>query len=123
MFQLERLEGLCQTCCIAWRRTLSCEQPMSKTHAAPATWHPDTQHDREAILSELRQVLASAHFCNSKRYPALLEYVVEHALAGNTEMLKERTLGVEVFGRRPDYDTNSDTVVRYTASEVRKRLL
>jgi hypothetical protein len=96
---------------------------MSKTHAAPATWHPDTQHDREAILSELRQVLASAHFCNSKRYPALLEYVVEHALAGNTEMLKERTLGVEVFGRRPDYDTNSDTVVRYTASEVRKRLL
>ena len=81
------------------------------------------QLDREAILSELRQVLASPHFCNSKRYPALLEYVVEHVLAGNTEMLKERTLGVEVFGRRPDYDTNSDTVVRYTASEVRKRLL
>jgi hypothetical protein len=96
---------------------------MNKTHAAPATWRPDTPHDREAILSELRQVLASAHFCNSKRYPALLEYVVKHVLAGDTEMLKERTLGVEVFGRRADYDTNTDTVVRYTASEVRKRLL
>ncbi|HEV2134456.1 MAG TPA: hypothetical protein VGR47_09335 [Terracidiphilus sp.] len=96
---------------------------MNKTHAAPASWHPDTQVDRDAILNELRQVLASTHFCNSKRYPALLEYVVEHVLTGNTEMLKERTLGVEVFGRRPDYDTNTDTVVRYTASEVRKRLL
>lgn len=96
---------------------------MNKTHTAPVTWHPDTLEDREAVLSELRQVLASPQFCNSKRYPALLEYVVEHVLAGNTEMLKERTLGVEVFGRRPDYDTNTDTVVRYTASEVRKRLL
>lgn len=96
---------------------------MNKTHAAPAPWHPGTAHDREAILSELHQVLASPHFCNSKRYPALLEYVVENVLAGTPEMLKERTLGVEVFGRRPDYDTNADTVVRYTASEVRKRLL
>jgi hypothetical protein len=96
---------------------------MNKPHAAAATWRPDNLHDREAILSELRQVLASPHFCNSKRYPALLEFVVDHVLTGNTEMLKERTLGVEVFGRRPDYDTNSDTIVRYTASEVRKRLL
>jgi hypothetical protein len=96
---------------------------MNKAHAAPAPWHPDSQQDREAILNELGQVLASPHFCNSKRYPALLGYVVEHVLDGNTEMLKERTLGVEVFGRRPDYDTNADTVVRYTASEVRKRLL
>lgn len=96
---------------------------MNKGHAAPDTWHPDTKKDREAIVSELREVLASSHFCNSKRYPALLEYVVEHTLNGNPEMLKERTLGVEVFGRRPDYDTNTDTVVRYTASEVRKRLL
>ncbi len=37
-------------------------------------------------------------------------------------MLKERTLGVEVFDRVPTYDTNADTVVRYTAGEVRKRL-
>jgi hypothetical protein len=29
---------------------------------------------------------------------------------------------VEVFDRPPSYDTNADTVVRYTAGEVRKRL-
>jgi len=37
--------------------------------------------------------------------------------------LKERSLGVDVFDRPPTYDTNTDTVVRYTAGEVRKRLL
>jgi len=67
-------------------------------------------------------ILASSHFSNSKRYPALLRYVVESRLAGKSDQLKERTLGVEVFHRPADYDTNTDTVVRYTAGEVRKRL-
>jgi len=53
----------------------------------------------------------------------LLQYVVEKTLEGKSELLKERTLGVEVFDRPPTYDTNADTVVRYTAGEVRKRLL
>jgi hypothetical protein len=95
---------------------------MSTMKAAWEPWHPETSHDREEILVELREVLASPHFCNSKRYPALLRYVVETSLAGKADLLKERTLGVEVFHRPPDYDTNADTVVRYTAGEVRKRL-
>jgi hypothetical protein len=73
-------------------------------------------------MAELDEILASAHFSNSRRYPALLRYIVENTLAGRTEVLKERTLGVEVFQRPPTYDTNIDTVVRYTAGEVRKRL-
>ena len=74
------------------------------------------------MVAELHAVLASPHFCNSKRYPALLRYIVEKALAGEADSLKERTIGVEVFDRSPSYDTNADTVVRYTAGEVRKRL-
>jgi hypothetical protein len=95
---------------------------MSTIKAAWEPWHPETSHDREEILVELQEVLASPQFCNSKRYPALLRYVVETSLAGKADLLKERTLGVEVFHRPPDYDTNADTVVRYTAGEVRKRL-
>jgi hypothetical protein len=49
----------------------------------------------------LQEVLASPHFCNSKRYPALLQYIVEKTLAGESDLLKERTLGVEVFERPP----------------------
>jgi hypothetical protein len=95
---------------------------MSRVSATHDVWHPQTREDREAILYELHQVLSSPQFSNSKRYPALLQYVVETTLAGKSELLKERTLGVEVFDRPPSYDTNTDTVVRYTAGEVRKRL-
>jgi hypothetical protein len=66
--------------------------------------------------------LESSYFSNSKRYPALLRYVVEQTLLGHGDELKERTVGIDVFGRPPDYDTNLDTVVRYSAGEVRKRL-
>ena len=52
----------------------------------------------------------------------LLAYTVEQALDGNASELKERTIGVEAFGREPDYDVNLDPVVRMTAAEVRKRL-
>ena len=96
---------------------------MPSAHAIHETWHPQTKRDREAVLSELEAILASPHFCNSKRYPALLRFIVENSLAAKVELLKERTLGVEVFDRPHDYDTNADTVVRYTAGEVRKRLL
>jgi hypothetical protein len=97
-------------------------EAMSTLKTSWETWHPKTRQDRQEILQEMEEVLASAHFCNSKRYPALLRYVVESALSGNGDLLKERTLGVEIFHRPPDYDTNADTVVRYTAGEVRKRL-
>ena len=96
---------------------------MSRAIATQDGWHPQTQQDRDAVLHELHKVLASPHFCNSKRYPALLKYIVENTLAGKSDLLKERTLGVEVFDRPATYDTNADTVVRYTAGEVRKRLL
>jgi len=96
---------------------------MNRAHATREAWHPQTKQDRDAILRELEAVLASPHFCNSKRYPTLLQYIVDNTLAGNLDQLKERTLGVEVFERPPTYDTNTDTVVRYTAGEVRKRLL
>ena len=95
---------------------------MTRTSAIRDAWHPQTQEDRDDIHRELQEILASPHFCNSRRYPALLKYIVENTLAGNSEMLKERTLGVEVFDRPPSFDTNTDTVVRYTAGEVRKRL-
>jgi hypothetical protein len=84
--------------------------------------HPQTMPERDAVLAELRSILLSVHFRNSKRYPALLQYVVEHTLAGKAELLKERTIGVEVFDRPATYDTSADTVVRFTAGEVRKRL-
>jgi hypothetical protein len=70
----------------------------------------------------LGRVLSSAHFKSSRHYPALLKYVVEQTLTGESGHLKERALGIAVFSREPEYDTNADPVVRTSACEVRKRL-
>jgi hypothetical protein len=83
---------------------------------------PETSAERTAVHEQLERILASSLFKNSKRYPNLLRYVVERSLQGHTENLKERSLGIEVFGRDPDYDTNADPVVRTTATEIRKRI-
>ena len=37
-------------------------------------------------------------------------------------LLKERTLGIEIFGRDADDHTASDPIVRVTATEIRKRI-
>ena len=81
-----------------------------------------SEAEREAIRNQMERMLANQLFKNSKRYPILLRYIVEHTLAGSPAELKERTLGVEVFGRQPDYDTNADPVVRATAGEIRKHI-
>jgi hypothetical protein len=78
--------------------------------------------DAVTLRAQLDRILNSAHFKNSKRCQSLLAYVVEETIDGHLDRLKERTIGVEVFGRDPAYDTNDDAVVRTAAAEVRKRL-
>ncbi len=85
-------------------------------------WLPTTDADRELVRRQMERILATPLFRNSKRFPAFLQYTVEHALKADTGSLKERTIGIEVFGREPTYDTSQDPVVRMTAGEVRKRL-
>jgi hypothetical protein len=82
----------------------------------------EQQQIQQQIQQQLERLLSDPLFRNSKRYPDLLRYVVEQTLQGHADTLKERTLGVAVFHRKPDYDSNADPVVRITAGEVRKRL-
>jgi hypothetical protein len=83
---------------------------------------PVTEAERDTIREQLRQILGSSEFRASKRCSAFLQYVVNHSLRGHTTELKERVIGVEVFGRAANYDTAVDPVVRGTAGEVRKRI-
>jgi hypothetical protein len=77
--------------------------------------------EKEAVREQLSRILSSALFRHSKRFPAFLRHTVEHGLS-STDSLKERTIGHEVFGRDPAYDTSQDPIVRMAAAEVRKRL-
>lgn len=76
----------------------------------------------EAVNLALTRILASAPFHASKQSQDLLRYLVEKALTNRGEVLKERTIGIEVFGRKPTYSTADDPIVRSRAGEVRKRL-
>jgi hypothetical protein len=89
---------------------------------ATENWTPFSEGEKAAIQQQLEHLLASPLFHSSKRYPSFLRFVVARALAGQTDQLKERILGVEVFGRPADYDTNTDPIVRVTAAEIRKRI-
>jgi hypothetical protein len=84
--------------------------------------HHDAK-DRRDIGRQVDRLLSHPLFRLSKRLPAFLQYIVDVSLnQGSDGPPKERTIGVEVFGRRPDYDTNSDPIVRVTATELRKKL-
>jgi hypothetical protein len=83
---------------------------------------PSRKEDRAAIVQQLERLLQNPHFHKSKRFPVFLKFVVTEALAGRADNLKERTLGIEVFGKDPGYDTTDDPIVRVTAGEIRKRI-
>lgn len=74
------------------------------------------------VREELNRVLASNEFQASKLCQSFLRYTVEKTLAGQGGMLKERTIGLEVFGKPTSYDPSEDAGVRVKASEVRRRL-
>lgn len=76
----------------------------------------------DMIRAQLDLVVRDEVFRTSKRSVAFLKYVVEQTLNGSADLIKERTIGVEVFGRHPSYDTNVDHIVRTAATELRKRL-
>jgi hypothetical protein len=80
------------------------------------------QGEQALVLSHLEDILRSKQFCNSARCQDLLRYLVIQRLKGHAEELKERVIGVEVFGRSSDYNTGEDAVVRVKTSEVRRRL-
>jgi hypothetical protein len=89
---------------------------------AAKNWTPCSELEKGAVQQQVEQLLASPLFRSSKRYPRLLRFVVARVLGGQTDQLKERILGVEIFDRPTDYDTNKDPIVRVTAAEVRKRI-
>jgi hypothetical protein len=74
------------------------------------------------IEEALSKVLSSGSFASSKQSQALLKYLVARSQAEDDGSLKERMIGVNVFGRSADYNTGDDPIVRARVGEVRKRL-
>src|ERR1700728_3689804 len=80
------------------------------------------EQEKSEIQAQLDRLLENSHFSHSRRFPSFLRFIVQEELEGRGDQLKERTLGVEVFGRDAGYDTTSDPIVRVTAAAIRKRI-
>lgn len=91
-----------------------------------AEWQPPTGGSApapEAIRAELDQILASPGFARAGRLSQFLRFVVERRVnEGGPGGLKESVIGVEVYGRRPGYDSRADPTVRVEAAKLRARL-
>jgi len=87
-----------------------------------AEWPETDGIDPDLIDQELQRILKSRHFRHSKRASQFLSFVVQQKLKGNQELVKERLIGVELFGRKTDYATGDDPIVRVQGGEVRRRL-
>lgn len=95
---------------------------MTTIHDSATSHAPLSADERKLVVNQLERMLASPLFSQSKRYAPFLRHVVEKTLDGQEDALKERILGIELFRRTPNYDSNNDPVVRVTAGEVRKRI-
>src|SRR6202012_369954 len=83
----------------------------------------ETEEDILLLKQHVKEVIEGTAFKGSHRSGQFLQYIIDQSIAGHFESLKERVIGVELFGRSPSYDTGDDAIVRVTASDVRKRLL
>jgi hypothetical protein len=87
----------------------------------PKSFEDAARHNL-AVEEELDRVCNSEHFRTSKRSREFLQYIVRVTLDGRMDSLKERSIGIDLFGRDTSYEPSSDASVRVRANEVRKRL-
>ena len=63
-----------------------------------------SRSDSALVLRHLNDLVRSTALQGSHRSGQFLAYIVKQALAGHFGSLKERVIGVELFGRDPSYD-------------------
>ena len=78
--------------------------------------------EKAEVLKELELILGSSVFTASKRLSDFLRFVTEKTLASESRSIKQYTIGVEVYGRKPTFDPKTDPLVRIEAGRLRRAL-
>src|SRR6516165_10096256 len=89
-------------------------EPNATTTSAPSA---------EQVKTELARVLGSTVFAQAGRSTEFLRFVVEETLAGRADRLKGYTIAIEVFDKPPEFDAQTDPLVRVEAGQLRRRLI
>lgn len=104
------------------QRSVKTDLPIEQKHDAPHIYGVSTGPGPSGIAEAVERIGASHAMNGCHRLMQLLTFVVDAALHGEAEHLKETTIGVAVFGRSPDYDPKVDTIVRSQAWRLRAKL-
>ena len=80
---------------------------------------PQTAEHVRAALGRLR---GWQEIARSPQLARLLTYIVERTLAGEADAIKAYAIAVDVFGRPPDFDPQTDPIVRVQARRLRTLL-
>src|SRR5579871_6058568 len=75
----------------------------------------------EEVRTALERVLVSPGFV-AKRRGDLLRYLVDRALAGDSQALSEYSIALDVFHKPESFDPRKESTVRAEMSRVRKAL-
>lgn len=81
-----------------------------------------TELSPDLILGEIERIRASRAFQRASRQKSLLSYLVIETLEGRSDLLKEYSIGIAVFGKEPTFDPRLDSIVRVEAHKLRARL-
>ena len=76
----------------------------------------------DEIDVQLKKILTSAGFVSGKKLGQFLSYVVEQALNGNRESIKQYTIAVDALGYGEDFDPNTIPTVRIMARRLRRAI-
>ena len=76
----------------------------------------------ERVRAQLKRILSSANFGDAERASRFLRFVVERALDGHANEIKESVIAIEALGRNSSFDSKSDPIVRVEAGRLRDRL-
>ncbi len=74
------------------------------------------------VRAQLERMFASSAFAQAERLRQLLDFIVSRYLKGDLGALKERIIGIEVYGREPGYSTAEEPIVRTEARRLRAKI-
>jgi len=83
---------------------------------------PDASPSPERVRAALEELLGWQGIARSPQLAELLRYVVERTLSGEGSAIKAYSVAVDVFGRPPEFDPQSDPIVRVQARRLRTLL-
>src|ERR1051325_1749258 len=83
---------------------------------------PPELPEPDSIRAALQRIVTSPQLESSPSLCRFLRFVVEETLAGRGGLIKEYSLGAEVFSRGDDFDPRIDPIVRVQARNLRARM-